>query len=76
MVKAVENPYEKVDTLPKSGWHINSPSFMYKRVELVLNPPRNLPLLGAKGLTSPEQTATGKGKSNPLIAGNLLKIVW
>ncbi|GJV98055.1 hypothetical protein Tco_1549632 [Tanacetum coccineum] len=48
-----------VDTLPKSGWSINSPSFMYKRVDMVLNPPWNLPFLGAKGLTSPEQTATG-----------------
>ncbi|GJS48029.1 hypothetical protein Tco_0598150 [Tanacetum coccineum] len=57
-----------VDTLPKSGWSINSPSFMYKRVDMVLNPPWNLPFLGAKGLTSPEQTATGKGISNPLMA--------
>ena len=65
-----------VDTLPKSGWYINSPSFMYKELKMVLNPPWNLPLLGAKGLTSPEQTATGIGMSNPLIAGNLLKIVW
>ncbi|GJT96713.1 hypothetical protein Tco_1092231 [Tanacetum coccineum] len=28
-------------------------------VDMVLNPPWNLPFLGAKGLTSPEQTATG-----------------
>ncbi|GJY33426.1 hypothetical protein Tco_0417895, partial [Tanacetum coccineum] len=33
-----------------------------------INPPWNLPFLGAKGLTSPEQTATGKGISNPLMA--------
>ncbi|GKF23620.1 hypothetical protein Tco_0075942, partial [Tanacetum coccineum] len=35
---------------------------------MVINPPWNLPFLGAKGLTSPEQTATGKGISNPLMA--------
>ncbi|GJW57527.1 hypothetical protein Tco_0104258 [Tanacetum coccineum] len=29
------------------------------RVDMVINPPWNLPFLGAKGLTSPEQTATG-----------------
>ncbi|GJT24252.1 ribonuclease H-like domain-containing protein [Tanacetum coccineum] len=28
------------------------------RVDMVINPPWNLPFLGAKGLTSPEQTAT------------------
>ncbi|GJX78217.1 hypothetical protein Tco_0325028 [Tanacetum coccineum] len=37
-------------------------------VDMVINPPWNLPFLGAKGLTSPEQTATGKGISNPLMA--------
>ncbi|GKC58149.1 hypothetical protein Tco_1085747, partial [Tanacetum coccineum] len=46
------------------------PMFMYKgrwdtavktsAVDMVLNPPWNLPFLGAKGLTSPEQTATVK----------------
>ncbi|GJZ97829.1 hypothetical protein Tco_0670282 [Tanacetum coccineum] len=30
-----------------------------KKVDMVINPPWNLPFLGAKGLTSPEQTATG-----------------
>ncbi|GKA38713.1 hypothetical protein Tco_0731264 [Tanacetum coccineum] len=40
----------------------------YGFVDMVLNPPWNLPFLGAKGLTSPEQTATGKGISNPLMA--------
>ena len=35
---------------------------------MVFNPPWNLPFLGAKGLTSPEQMATGKGISNPFIA--------
>ncbi|GJW98649.1 hypothetical protein Tco_0180457 [Tanacetum coccineum] len=30
-----------------------------RKVDMVLNPPWNLPFLGAKGLTSPEQTATG-----------------
>ncbi|GJV06193.1 hypothetical protein Tco_1343849 [Tanacetum coccineum] len=42
--------------------------FYVQRVDMVLNPPWNLPFLGAKGLTSPEQTATGKGISNPLMA--------
>ncbi|GJT61873.1 hypothetical protein Tco_1005406 [Tanacetum coccineum] len=37
-------------------------------IDMVINPPWNLPFLGAKGLTSPEQTATGKGISNPLMA--------
>ncbi|GJS38220.1 hypothetical protein Tco_0563263 [Tanacetum coccineum] len=42
---------------------------MYKELTMVIiNPPWNLPFLGAKGLTSPEQTATGKGISNPLMA--------
>ncbi|GKA80285.1 hypothetical protein Tco_0786881 [Tanacetum coccineum] len=31
---------------------------MVARVDMVINPPWNLPFLGAKGLTSPEQTAT------------------
>ncbi|GJS08186.1 hypothetical protein Tco_0364982 [Tanacetum coccineum] len=30
-----------------------------RKVDMVINPPWNLPFLGAKGLTSPEQTATG-----------------
>ncbi|GJR12999.1 hypothetical protein Tco_0795651 [Tanacetum coccineum] len=38
-----------------------------RKVDMVLNPPWNLPFLGAKGLTSPEQTATGKGISNPFV---------
>ena len=29
-----------------------------------------------KELTSPEQTATGKDKANPLIVAGLLKIIW
>ncbi|GJV98451.1 xylulose kinase-1 [Tanacetum coccineum] len=33
--------------------------FHVQRVDMVINPPWNLPFLGAKGLTSPEQTATG-----------------
>ncbi|GKE77692.1 hypothetical protein Tco_1543812 [Tanacetum coccineum] len=40
----------------------------YPPVDMVINPPWTLPFLGAKGLTSPEQTATGKGISNPLMA--------
>ncbi|GJW39404.1 hypothetical protein Tco_0065249 [Tanacetum coccineum] len=40
-----------------------------RKVDMVLNPPWNLPFLGAKGLTSLEQTtAHGKGISNPLMA--------
>ncbi|GJU58193.1 hypothetical protein Tco_1235959 [Tanacetum coccineum] len=35
--------------------------FHVQRVDMVINPPWNLPFLGAKGLTSPEQTATVKG---------------
>ncbi|GJR98766.1 hypothetical protein Tco_0270940 [Tanacetum coccineum] len=42
--------------------------FHVQRVDMVINPPWNLPFLGAKGLTSPEQTATGKGISNPFMA--------
>ncbi|GJZ93268.1 hypothetical protein Tco_0665333 [Tanacetum coccineum] len=42
--------------------------FHVQRVDMVINPPWNLPFLGAKGLTSPEHTATGKGISNPLMA--------
>ncbi|GKC13757.1 kinase-like domain, phloem protein 2-like protein [Tanacetum coccineum] len=42
--------------------------FHVQRVDMVINPPWNLPFLGAKGLTSPEQTAIGKGISNPFMA--------
>ncbi|GKC72588.1 hypothetical protein Tco_1118471 [Tanacetum coccineum] len=34
--------------------------FHVQRVDMVINLPWNLPFLGAKGLTSPEQTATVK----------------
>ncbi|GJX85656.1 hypothetical protein Tco_0336430, partial [Tanacetum coccineum] len=44
-----------------------------RKVDMVINPPWNLPFLGAKGLTSPEQTATGKGISNPFMAVMLTK---
>ena len=40
---------------------------------LVISSPKVLLTLE---LTSPEQTATGKDLSNPLIAGDLLKIIW
>ncbi|GJX49922.1 hypothetical protein Tco_0276767 [Tanacetum coccineum] len=50
-----------------SGWRIRRITTWW-RVDMVINPPWNLPFLGAKGLTSPEQTATGKGISNPLMA--------
>ncbi|GKC57637.1 hypothetical protein Tco_1085235, partial [Tanacetum coccineum] len=33
--------------------------FHVQRVDMVINPPWNLPFPGAKGLTSPEQTAIG-----------------
>ncbi|GJW68141.1 hypothetical protein Tco_0122565, partial [Tanacetum coccineum] len=36
----------------------NSNPLMVARVDMVINPPWNLPFLGAKGLTSPEQTVT------------------
>ncbi|GJS19960.1 hypothetical protein Tco_0448592 [Tanacetum coccineum] len=57
-----------------------SPVFMYRRFDMVLNPPWNLPFLGAKGLTSPEQTATvdigrtpsgGKELNTPEVNGNV-----
>ncbi|GKF91412.1 hypothetical protein Tco_0275113, partial [Tanacetum coccineum] len=35
--------------------------FHVQRIDMVINQPWNLPFLGAKGLTSPEQTAIGKG---------------
>ncbi|GJV11484.1 hypothetical protein Tco_1353025 [Tanacetum coccineum] len=35
---------------------------------MVINPPWIMPLLGTKGLASPEQTATGKDISNPFMA--------
>ncbi|GJU39456.1 hypothetical protein Tco_1192413 [Tanacetum coccineum] len=43
--------------------------FYVQRVDMVINPPWNLPFLGAKGLTSPKQTATGgfKGVPRPLL---------
>ncbi|GKB23211.1 putative reverse transcriptase domain-containing protein [Tanacetum coccineum] len=48
---------------------------MFKLVEMVFNLPWNLPFLGAKRLTSPEQMAIGKDKSNPLIVGSLLQTI-
>ncbi|GJY71117.1 hypothetical protein Tco_0474820 [Tanacetum coccineum] len=36
--------------------------FHVQRVDMVINPPWNLPFIGAKGLTSPEQTATVHSK--------------
>ncbi|GJW07172.1 putative ribonuclease H-like domain-containing protein [Tanacetum coccineum] len=36
-------------------------------VDMVINPPWNLPFLGAKGLTSPEQTATGKVSAEVVV---------
>ncbi|GJU25488.1 hypothetical protein Tco_1164109 [Tanacetum coccineum] len=38
--------------------------FHVQRVDMVINPPWNLPFLGAKGLTSPEQTATDSKRLN------------
>ncbi|GJY87547.1 hypothetical protein Tco_0502175 [Tanacetum coccineum] len=48
------------DNLAKNCMVINSPYlFHVNRVDMVHHPPWSLPFLGAKGLTSPEQTATG-----------------
>ncbi|GJX71060.1 hypothetical protein Tco_0308231 [Tanacetum coccineum] len=61
------------DNLPKNCMVINSPylwmvhqltKFHVQRVDMVINPPWNLPFLGAKGLTSPEQTATEFNSKN------------
>ncbi|GJT50377.1 hypothetical protein Tco_0976534 [Tanacetum coccineum] len=59
-----------IDSLTGDFWCIpfRLTMFHVQRVDMVINPPWNLPFLGAKGLTSPEQTATGKGISNPLMA--------
>ncbi|GJZ85955.1 reverse transcriptase domain-containing protein, partial [Tanacetum coccineum] len=54
--------YQKVDELHQLT------KFHVQRVDMVINPPWNLLFLGAKGLTSPGQTATGKGISNPFMA--------
>ncbi|GJR65374.1 serpin-ZX [Tanacetum coccineum] len=51
--------------------------FHVQRVDMVINPPWNLPFLGAKGLTSPEQTATGfdlmakEGRSKRAVSGDV-----
>ncbi|GJV23148.1 hypothetical protein Tco_1375843 [Tanacetum coccineum] len=45
--------------------------FHVQRVDMVINPQWNLPFLGAKGLTSPKQMATGKGISNPFMASTM-----
>ncbi|GJT40892.1 hypothetical protein Tco_0940757 [Tanacetum coccineum] len=59
--------YSVDDTYKK--WMVHQlTKFHVQRVDMVINPPWNLPFLGAKGLTSPEQTATGKGISNPFMA--------
>ncbi|GJS71987.1 hypothetical protein Tco_0704828 [Tanacetum coccineum] len=47
--------------------------FHVQRVDMVINPPWNLPFLGAKGLTRPEQTARGKGISNSFMAVMVLQ---
>ncbi|GJU36928.1 hypothetical protein Tco_1185282 [Tanacetum coccineum] len=63
--------------------------FHVQRVDMVINPPWNLPFLGAKGLTSPEQTATvemvfsqpwtctflvAKGLTTPELMANCTKL--
>ncbi|GJX72673.1 uncharacterized mitochondrial protein-like protein [Tanacetum coccineum] len=45
--------------------------FHVQRVDMVINPPWNLPFLGAKGLTSPEQTATVKSGSTKVSTGRV-----
>ncbi|GJW31333.1 hypothetical protein Tco_0051365, partial [Tanacetum coccineum] len=42
----------------KVWWVFNSPMLHLLRVEMVINSPWIMPLLGTKGLASPEQTAT------------------
>ncbi|GKE90815.1 hypothetical protein Tco_1571910 [Tanacetum coccineum] len=64
--------------------------FHVQRVDMVINPPWNLPFLGAKGLTSPEQTATvemvfsrpwtctflvAKGLATPELMANCSRII-
>ncbi|GJR58824.1 hypothetical protein Tco_1500986 [Tanacetum coccineum] len=41
--------------------------FQVLRVDMVINPPWNLPFLGAKGLTSPEQTAIAPTRTDEQI---------
>ncbi|GJW25089.1 hypothetical protein Tco_0038900 [Tanacetum coccineum] len=57
MVKTFSNPLI-VDNLLKIVL-LSTHQFHVQRVDMVINPPWNLPFLGAKGLTIPEQTATG-----------------
>ncbi|GKA98128.1 retrovirus-related pol polyprotein from transposon TNT 1-94 [Tanacetum coccineum] len=54
---------EKADSLLKTIWFINAPCYGN---EALASPKAN-------ELTIPEQTATGKGTSNPLMAGSLPK---
>ncbi|GJV98337.1 hypothetical protein Tco_1553589, partial [Tanacetum coccineum] len=42
-----------------------------RKVDMVINPPWNLPFLGAKGLTSPEQTATDHNLWDINVNGDL-----
>ncbi|GJU61282.1 hypothetical protein Tco_1243117 [Tanacetum coccineum] len=56
--KDFSNPL-MADNLPKIWMVHQLTKFHVQRVDMVINPPWNLPFLGAKGLTSPEQTATG-----------------
>ncbi|GJT68867.1 hypothetical protein Tco_1020347 [Tanacetum coccineum] len=51
------------DSLLKTIWFINAPCYGN---EALASPKAN-------ELTIPEQTATGKGKSNPFMAGSLPK---
>ncbi|GJR53340.1 putative ribonuclease H-like domain-containing protein [Tanacetum coccineum] len=55
--KDFSNPF-MADNLPKIWMVHQLTKFHVQRVDMVINPPWNLPFLGAKGLTSPEQTAT------------------
>ncbi|GJS33701.1 ribonuclease H-like domain-containing protein [Tanacetum coccineum] len=47
--------------------HEDEERFHVQRFDMVINPPWNLPFLGAKGLTSPEQTATAVMSSDSAV---------
>ncbi|GJT08967.1 ribonuclease H-like domain-containing protein [Tanacetum coccineum] len=52
-------PLEMGDTLPKVDGISNSPSFMYKELDMVIQSTMEFTFLVPKGLTSHEQTVTG-----------------
>ncbi|GJS77794.1 putative ribonuclease H-like domain-containing protein [Tanacetum coccineum] len=69
MLKRMEKQAD-VDTLrvnQKVGCDINSPSSMYKELTWLSIPPWNYTFLGAKGLTSPEQTTAEDLQGDELL---------